>query len=132
MLSGVTVTAPLGKGCSVVSVPVTSGEKATAGIVHTKELNIGNVGFAGRLQFAAPVGGGTLAEFEVVGCSVKALNHAYQLTGSVSGSNSGATTNFTHANSTEQGTLFLFGQKAGVEGSLTVKGQSTGNGIAFT
>jgi hypothetical protein len=68
----------------------------------------------------------------VEGCSIGALNHAYTVTGSVKGQTNGATTTFTRTGTTEQGTLFMFGQKAGIEGTLTISEPTSGNGLALT
>jgi hypothetical protein len=83
------------------------------------------------LQIRAWPLGGTILEFTISSCSVAALNHTYALTGSVKGTTSGTTTNFTHSGSTAQKTLSLAGQNAGIEGSLTIKGPN-GNGLALT
>ncbi len=52
-------------------------------------------------------------------CTVGALNGEYVVTGTVKGTPDGALVRLTHAGSTEQGTLLLGGQKAGIEGTLT-------------
>jgi hypothetical protein len=96
----VTVTAPAGKGCVVKG-----GEVKTNKLVGTTK------GLTNQLKFSPE--SGAFAEFTVEGCSVTPLNHKYEATGSVVGNTSGATTTFTHTATTEQGTLFLFGQKAG-------------------
>jgi hypothetical protein len=132
ILRKVTVTAPAGKGCSVAGVPVTFLEKAATGVIHTTELQVENFGALGQVRLEPFNVAEPFAEFDVSGCSVAALNHRYALSGWVRGTPSGATTEFTHEGTTGQGSLFLFGQKAGLEGSLTIKRESTGNGIAFT
>jgi hypothetical protein len=116
---GVTVTAPAGKGCSVVG-----------GEVKTNKLAATTAGLTKQLKFS-PFEGETFASFEVTGCSNAALNHVYTAKGSVKGDVSGATTTTTHAGTTEQNTLSLSGQKAGIEGSLMIKG-ANGNGLALT
>jgi hypothetical protein len=116
-LYNVSVTAPAGKGC-----------KVSGGTIVTKVLRMTTKGLSNQLKLSPE--SGSIAKFSVEGCSVAALNHAYELTGSVTGATTGTTTNFTHAATTEQGTLQLFGQKAGLEGSITI---TTGvTGIAFT
>jgi hypothetical protein len=131
VLKGVFVTFPAGKGCVVRSVPVTKEEKATLHEIHSKEVILSTEGLLNELQVRAWPLGGTLAEFTVEGCSAAALNHTYALKGSFKGSTSGTTTNFTHNGVTAQKTLTLAGQNAGIEGSLTIKGQN-GNGLALT
>jgi hypothetical protein len=115
----VTVTAPAGKGCKVKTEEVV-----------TKELTATTKGLENQLNFT-PAAGETFAEFTVEGCSIAALNHVYTAKGSVKGTIEGATTRTTHAGTTEQNTLTLSGQKAGIEGVLAIKGPS-GNGLAVT
>ena len=122
---GVTVTAPAGKGCIV------KGETGVEKVVPTKALTGTTKGLTNQLKFS-PTTPSTFAEFTISGCSVAALNHVYTATGSVIGNTEGATTKFTHAATTEQGTLFLFGQKAGLEGEATIKVSGTGNALALT
>jgi hypothetical protein len=102
---GVTVVKPAGKGC-----------KVKTGEVKTAELEAET--FEMGLKFK-PKTGEEFASFEVEGCSVAALNKKYTVTGSIIGTPEGATTKFTRAGTTEQGTLFLGGQKAGIDGTLT-------------
>jgi hypothetical protein len=115
----VTVTAPAGKGC-----------KVTSSTIKTSKLLGTTKGLTNQLKFTPE--SGPFAEFTVEGCSVAALNHAYKATGSVIGSTSGTTTTFTHTATTEAGTLLLFEQKAGLEGKITIRKASTGEGIALT
>jgi hypothetical protein len=130
VFENVTVTAPAGKGCQVESIPVTTGEVAQVGVIHSKEIAFSSAGLTNEVKFS-PATGSVFAEFAVKGCSISALNHVYTLTGSVKGQTSGATTSFTHANTTAQETLFLFGQKAGIEGTKTYKGPN-GNAMTWT
>jgi hypothetical protein len=116
---GVTVTAPAGKGCSV-----------TGGQVVTNKLAATTEGLTKELKFT-PASGETFAEFTVSGCSISALNHAYTAKGSVKGTTNGGKTEFTHAGTTAQGTLSLSGQKAGIEGTLEIKGEN-GNALVLT
>jgi hypothetical protein len=108
--SGVTVTKPAGKGCVV-----------TGGTITTNSLSATTKGLTNELLFT-PTAGSTaaFANWNVTGCSVSGLNGAYEVTGSVKGQTEGATTNFTHTNTTSQGTLFLSTQKAGIEGTITL------------
>jgi hypothetical protein len=118
---GVTVTAPAGKGCIAIGSAVE--------VIPTKPLVGTTKGLTGQLRFS-PETGTTIAEFTLSGCSITALNHVYVMTGSVIGNTVGTTTNFEHTATTAQGTLFLFSQKTGLEGSLTLK--AAGNGLALT
>jgi hypothetical protein len=115
----VTVTAPSGKGCEVET-----------GKVTTNKLFATTQGLANQLKFT-PASGEVFAEFNVKGCSITSLNHLYTAKGSVTGNTSGATTTTTHAGVTEANSLTLSGQKAGIDGSLTIKGEG-GNGLALT
>lgn len=123
-LTAVTVTSPAGKGC-----------KVKGGGIETNQFTVTTTGQEHGLKFQ-PLEGTVLAEFEVEGCSVAALNGSYKLTGSVKGTPEGATTKFTHIGTTGQGTLFLRGQKAGIEGSLAIKAKAPADQnftlIAFT
>jgi hypothetical protein len=127
LFKNVTVTLPAGKGCEVVG-----------GSVTTNKLAGTTQGLTNELKFS-PFTGTTFATFEIKGCSVTALNHVYTATGSVKGTTNGATTEFVHGQTTPtktgttgQETLKLFGQNAGLEGSVTITRTSTGNGIALT
>jgi hypothetical protein len=120
----VTVDSPSGKGCE---------EESKAGIpeqIVTETLSVSNAGLTNEIKLS-PAKGEVIAEFNILHCSIAALNHTYSITGSVKGQITGATINFTHENTTGQGTMFEFGQKAGLEGTLTVKG-ANGNGLAIT
>jgi hypothetical protein len=119
---GVEVTLPAGKGCKVPGKTVT-----------TKELTGTTKGLTNQLEFRpGPKAEGKFAEFTVEGCEKAELNHVYTATGSVIGNTAGATTTFTHAAVTTQGTFKLFGQKAGLDGTITLKDVTTGEGIALT
>jgi len=117
----VTVTSPAGKGCTVVGGQITTNSLTAS----TKELT-------NELRYM-PTAGETsaFAEFTISGCSVTALNHVYVVKGSIKGQTNGATTNFSHANGTEQKTLTLGGQNAAIEGATTTKGPN-GSGFALT
>lgn len=110
---------PAGKGC-----------KVKGGELKSNELLGSSKGLTNQVKYT-PVTGSVFAEFTVEGCSITALNHVYKLEGSVTGTKEGTTTNFTHAATTEQKTLKLSGQTAGLEGSITTKGEN-GNGLVFT
>lgn len=111
-LTMASVSRPAGKGCKVPAGEVVSNELAAT----TKEQ-----GMALKLE---PAEGATLASFEIEGCSIAALNGTYELKGSLKGTPNGAVLEFAHANVTEQGTLTLRGQKAGIEGKITLKARA--------
>jgi hypothetical protein len=125
----VTVTKPAGLGCEVKSDDATP----VVGQVVTKELTATTKNLTNELSFVpvAVAPNNIFASFTVFNCSTTPLNHLYSAKGSVKGQTSGATTKFTHANTTAQGTLTLQGQLAGIEGELTIKG-ANGNGLALT
>jgi hypothetical protein len=104
--------APAGKGCTI------KGE-----MVASKELTAttNEQGMALKIE---PKEGTTLASFVVEGCSIAALNGTYELKGSLKGTPNGAVLEFSHASVTEQGTLTLHGQKAGIEGKVTLKARA--------
>ncbi|HET6241915.1 MAG TPA: fibronectin type III domain-containing protein, partial [Arthrobacter sp.] len=74
-----------------------------------------------------PIGGQPFARFTISGCSITAWNHIYQLEGKMRGfySNGASKIEFT-SESTGDGTLTLFGQKATAVGSITL--QASGGG----
>jgi hypothetical protein len=109
--TGATVTAPKEKGCKI------KGEE-----IVSKELAFTSAG-KGDAVAISPVEGTVLEAIEVEGCSMAGLNGTYELKGSISCPLDGATITCTHASTTEQGTLTLKGQKAGIEGTVTVSGR---------
>lgn len=116
-LSGVTVTAPAGKGCVVKT-----------GTIKTNPLAETTNGLTNQLQLSSK--SGPFAEFTIEGCTVAALNHAYEITGSLVGEADGSTITFLHTLGTA-GLFKIFGQKAGAQGSITLK-EAGGYGITFT
>lgn len=118
--NGVTVVAPAGKGCAV------AGGKVEPELLVTRTAGQG-MGVEIR-QFAFEM----LAEFEVSGCSIAALNGPYEVTGTVVGVPEGATIKFSHTATTAQETLRLRGQKAGLNGSIEIKNTASGTPISPT
>lgn len=106
---GVTVLKPEGKGC-----------KVKTGEVITNKLKATTAGAGMGLKFE-PNEGTVFTKFEVEGCSIGVLNGVYEVKGSVIGTPNGATTVFTRGGTTEQATLTLRGQKAGIDGKITIK-----------
>ena len=101
----------------------------------TKELRATTTGQGDFLKFE-PKEGETFIEFNVISnapetCPASIIGN-YKVTGSIKGTPEGATTTFTRAGTTEQNTLKLRGQKAGVEGKLTISGRAKGSGGTYT
>lgn len=108
---GVAVTAPKEKGC-----------KVKGGEIVSNELEATTAG-KGDAVTISPVSGSAVESITVEGCSIPALNKEYKLEGSINCPMDGSTIECTHANTTEQGTLTLSGQKAGLEGTVTIVGR---------
>jgi hypothetical protein len=110
--TGVEVTAPAGKGCEVVG-----------GTVTTNKLKFTTKGQGMEVLFE-PASGTVFAEFTIAHCESKlnSLNHLYKVEGSLKATVNGATLETTHTAVTGQNTLKSFGQKAGLEGAVTIKG----------
>ncbi len=119
----VTVLKPPGKGCAVKT-----------GKVTTETLKATTAGQGMGLKFE-PNGATPFAKFEVEGCgpteALKALNGVYEVTGSVVGEPTEGTneTVFTRLGTTNQGTLKLRGQKAGINGVLKLRTAGGGEAI---
>lgn len=117
----VSVVKPAGKGCKVFT--DTEKVKGAEAMVNTEELTTTTAGQEMAAK-SEPPAGKPFASFFVEGCSIGALNHTYEVTGSIKTTSiNGATWEYTEAQTTEQGTLKLSGQKAGIEGVLTIKGK---------
>lgn len=108
--TGCKVTAPAGKGCVV----------ANEGTITTNQLTGRTVGSGGSV-IIEPKEPSTFVEIKIEGCSVSALNNTFPVKGSVEAKTNGATLTSTHAEVTTQGKLTFGGQKAGLEGALTLK-----------
>lgn len=111
-LTNASVEKPAGKGCGVKGKEVISDELFATTVEQGMALKL------------APKEGATLASFVIEGCSIAALNGTYELKGSLKGTPNGAVLEFTHASTTEQGTLTLRGEKAGIEGKITLKARA--------
>ncbi|HEX5610844.1 MAG TPA: hypothetical protein VFX45_12225 [Solirubrobacterales bacterium] len=107
-------------GCKVFT--DSGAGKGEEGVIHTETLKASTKGQGDALKFE-PKEGTVFARFLLEGCTNTGINGTYTVTGSVKTSSiTGATSNFTHANTTEQNTLKLNGTiKAGIEGILTLK-----------
>lgn len=75
---------------------------------------------AGNGRKTGTAEGTTFAKFEIEGCSIAALNGAYEVTGSIRCCGDGSTVICTRLATTTQATLKLRGQKAGIEVTTTV------------
>jgi len=109
--TGATVVAPKEKGCKIKGEEIVSSEllATTAG--------------KGDAVAISPAEGTVLESIVVEGCSVPSLNGTYKLEGSLTCPMNGATILCAHAGITEQGTLKIGGQKAGIEGTVTISGR---------
>jgi hypothetical protein len=119
--TGVTVTKPAGKGCKVWT--DNGGVKGEEGVVHTNLLT-GTTTGQGHSVTITPKEGNVFATF-IVECTTKvpAIEGTWKIEGKVTGVPNGATINFTHGEVTEKETLIGKGAKAGIEGTLTIKGR---------
>ncbi|HEV7562223.1 MAG TPA: hypothetical protein VGO24_01860 [Solirubrobacterales bacterium] len=110
------VVKPAGKGC-----------KIKGGKIVSEKLKATTKGQGMALK-VEPAAGALISKFEVEGCSIAALNGAYELKGSAKCKWDGATCYFNPADTTTEGTLTLRGQKAGVENVLTITGKDAPKG----
>jgi hypothetical protein len=119
--SGVTATG----GCKVFT-DNENGTNGEEGVIHTEPLKASTKGVGDKLKFE-PAVGTVFARFNLANCTNTGINGTYTVTGSVISTNiEGATTNFTHADTTTQNTLKLNGTiKAGIEGTLTLKSKKS-------
>ena len=134
--SKVEVVKPAGKGCVV-----REKEGGTVGTITTNSLMVSSEGQGMALK-TSPTAGTQLASFFVEGCTVPALNGKKEISGSVASTEiTGATSRFTEAGTTEQGTLHFggaTGPKAGLSCTYTYKGKHDAGGdpeytpLAFT
>ena len=108
---GATVTAPAEKGCKVKGGEIVSKELAT-----TTEGK-------GDTVTISPAEGTEVESITLEGCSIAGLNKTFPLTGSINCPMDGSTITCTHADTTTQNTLKLAGQKAGIEGTVTIVGR---------
>jgi hypothetical protein len=118
--SGVTATG----GCKVFT-DNENGTNGEEGVIHTEPLKASTKGVGDKLKFE-PAAGTVFARFNLANCTNTGINGTYTVTGTIISTNiEGATTKFTHADTTAQNTLKLNGTiKAGLEGILTLKGKA--------
>ncbi|HET7445875.1 MAG TPA: hypothetical protein VFJ57_14590 [Solirubrobacterales bacterium] len=103
------VLKPAGKECH------TSG-----GVTKTLEATTEGQGMAVRV---APTSGTEIASIQIEGCTVKALNLKFPLSGSLRLTPNGTTLTATHAGVTTENTLKFGGVKAGLEGSIEISNE---------
>ncbi|HEX6666546.1 MAG TPA: hypothetical protein VF081_08140 [Solirubrobacterales bacterium] len=132
----VKVTKPEGRGCKATTHKEDGSgvEEGTEGIVHTRSLRATTKGQGDFLKFTA-ADNGNFANFWVTceeGKKIPAIEGTWSVSGSVKGVPKGATTGFTHTETTTQGTLIAKGNKAGIEGQLTLSGRAKGSTGAYT
>jgi hypothetical protein len=121
--TNVVVTGALESKCKVVT--DSEGTTGEDGVIHTEKLTATSTGQGDSILLEPENPEKVFATFEIVKkptqtCPIEAT---YKVTGSVTGVPDGATLKFTHAQTTEKNTLKLGGNKAGYEGSVTIKGK---------
>jgi hypothetical protein len=123
-LGGVTVTKPVDPNCRVKTDKLPGKEVGAEGEIDSRLLRTTTASQGDALKFE-PNEGTVLASFWVDGCGNALLNKTYDLTGSFKSTSiiSGATVNFNHGEVTTQNTLKLGGQKAGIDGTITLTGE---------
>ncbi|HET7444807.1 MAG TPA: hypothetical protein VFJ57_09135 [Solirubrobacterales bacterium] len=112
-LTGCEVKQPAGKLCKV------AGET-----IKTEQLTGTSQGQGDAITFKPSGEGSKFTEIKIEGCSIAALNNTYPVTGSLKDPASGGTVTINHAEATTQATLKFGGQKAGIDGALTIKAHS--------
>lgn len=117
----VSVTKPAGKGCEVYE-DTEKAEEGALGVVKTKEITGTSTGQGDRILIK-PAVGEVFATFIITNCSLAALNGTYEVKGQLTATTEGATLVATEGDVTTQNTLKLRGQKAGLDGILTIKGK---------
>lgn len=121
--TGVKVTKPAGKGCIVKTDELPGKTPGPEAVVDTRLLNATTAGQGDAIKLE-PNAGQVIASFFVEKCTLPTLNKTYEVTGAVKSTNvNGATIEFTHEQTTKQGTLKVNGQSAGIEGTLTSSGR---------
>jgi hypothetical protein len=114
--TGCTVVEPAGKGCQVGNVTAT-----------VKATTVGQA--ANRLKFEPSVTGGNFATVGISGCANEAPPAAsYPVTGSLVATTEGATTSTTLTEVETENKLKFGGNKAGLEGKITISATSSSVG----
>jgi hypothetical protein len=127
--TGMTVAKPAGKSCVIRE----AGGEGKLEMVTTNKLAVQTTNEMGLK--VTPFEGTTVAKFRLEGCkgseALEGLNKDYEVTGSIVGTPEGGEVTFIHTGTTAQETLFIGASKTGLEGSLTVKGES-GDALTIT
>lgn len=108
--------------------------KVKEGKVVTKNLEATTASQTGTNLKFKPEGAATeFAAINIEGCknNVPPAN-AYPVSGSLVATTNGATTSTTETGVTGQGTLTFGGNPAGLEGTITINAQETGNALSLT
>lgn len=121
--TNVKFTKPAESGCKVFGKP----EEKTAESFTTNRLLSWTKGEGDAMKIS-PTSGSVFAEFFVTGCKSAPTNGTYKIEGSLVVEVDGATIRSTETKITEQGTLKIRGQKAGLQGTLTIKSTDTAAG----
>ena len=119
---GCKVTKPAGQGCVVTSPGTITTETLAA---TTESLAANEVKFK-------PNSGTKFATVPISGCETVSLNNNFPVTGSLIATASGATLTTTTAGVEGQNTLKFGGNKAGLEGSLTISNSAGTSAISLT
>lgn len=114
------VTKPAGNECKVFG----KAAEQTPNSITTERLLATTKGQGDAIKFT-PAAGTVFAKFFIAGCKTAALNGEYKVEGSLVAEVDGATIRTLESNITTQGNLKLRGQKAGLEGVLTIRGTDT-------
>jgi hypothetical protein len=121
-LTGMVIDLPAGQGCVVKGGALTTKKlKATTAGEPTPEEETN----AGMFLKFEPNEGTVVAEVSIEKCTTTALNGTFNLTGTIKGRPDGATTVFTTSDTETQGTLKLAGQKATLNGKITLSGKKS-------
>lgn len=129
----VEVAKPEGRGCKVYTDNEEAKTEGEVGVIHTRELK-GTTEAQGDFFKYEAADGGAYANFFLTceeGKKIPGCEGTLTVTGSVKATPEGTTSNLTHAATTTQGTLFVKGNKAGIDGSLTLSVREKGGG-AYT
>jgi len=103
-------------GCAVAATLTTNKLTGTTEGIQTAEPP-----HTAKIQ---PAGETPFIEIKTTGCTNEGLNQTYPVTGSLKAKITGATLTSTHADITTQNTLKFGGQKAGLDGALTLEAHS--------
>jgi cell division septation protein DedD len=113
--SGCAVTKPSGQGCAVTGGTITTETLAAT----TESLSTNEVKFK-------PNSGTKFASVPISGCSTTSLNNTFPVTGSLIATATGATLTTTKVGIEGQNTLKFGGNKAGLDGALTISDSEGG------